>query len=435
MPSPENTSEPLSNKLKPNSQNVETDPTFNLRDNPGISFVDNAAMNSSLNTPVGFASETPTSFDNEVGNDETGSSTSGIMNNDNIDANIYNTPLPASQEPTINLNKDSATVNSKETQVSMKTEPAEAEPDSIPNSNNKNISSVRKPAIGAVGSGLALPQLNQDSKKNAKKSNASNSKAEGSKANQPADANKMSDVLFSAGVDIREEEALLNSSVNTSKNQTHATIVNMPEHPPFLHPSQVSKFMKKIAREQTFNQDFTKNNDILAMISTACETYMKDLITNTIVVSRHRRRAVQLNSGRRSKVSVELRNIAINQKKDEERRVKKRIALGLEKEDTENKIDSEETLHRASNATAGLRAGTKKQYGWLTSSVNKPLASNAKTTGKIAAAVQARGDIGLKFREAREEPGIVMRDLLFALENRRIGTSNVITKGYSRIRD
>lgn len=83
--------------------------------------------------------------------------------------------------------------------------------------------------------------------------------------------------------------------------------------------------------------------------------------------------------------------------------------MGLEKEDYENKIDSEETLHRASNVTAGLRAGSKKQYGWLTSSVNKPTSLGAKSSGKVASDITARGESGLKFREAREEPGIVMR--------------------------
>lgn len=115
--------------------------------------------------------------------------------------------------------------------------------------------------------------------------------------------------------------------------------------------------------------------------------------------------------------------------------MKKRIALGLEKEDYENKIDSEETLHRASNVTAGLRAGSKKQYGWLTSSVNKPTSLGAKSSGKVASDITARGESGLKFREAREEPGIVMRDLLFALENRRNGVQTIISKGYAKIRD
>lgn len=245
----------------------------------------------------------------------------------------------------------------------------------------------------------------------------------------------MQDVLFSAGIDVREEEALLNSSINASKSQVQTNNVKIPNHLPFLHPEQVSNYMRKVGKEQNFNLTPTKNPEILDMMSSACENYMKDILTNAIVISRHRRKAVKINSGRRSEVSAALRAIALIQKKEEERRVKKRIALGLEKEDYENKIDSEETLHRASNVTAGLRAGSKKQYGWLTSSVNKPTSLGAKSSGKVASDITARGESGLKFREAREEPGIVMRDLLFALENRRNGVQTIISKGYAKIRD
>ncbi|KAL3230249.1 Transcription initiation factor TFIID subunit 4 [Nakaseomyces bracarensis] len=283
---------------------------------------------------------------------------------------------------------------------------------------------------------LALPK-GSDKKKN--KANAKNGTGASGKGKNDAqqkpqsDPNKMQDVLISAGVDLKEEEALLSSSVTATKAQSASVVI--PQHPPFLHPDQVSKFMSNVAKAQHFNDNFSKNPEILDMISSACENYMRDIITNTMVVSRHRRRGVKVNSGRRSQVAVALRSLAINQKKEEERRMKKRIALGLEKEDYENKMDSEETLHRASNVTATLRAGSKKQYGWLTSSVNKPASIGVRSQGKVATEIAARGDTGLKFREAREEPGIVMRDLLFALEHRRIGVHNVISKGYARIRD
>lgn len=285
--------------------------------------------------------------------------------------------------------------------------------------------------------GLALPKKD-DKKKNKSIGKDSTGKASafsGQSAQQQSDPNKMQDVLFSAGIDVREEEALLNSSINASKSQVQANNVRVPKHLPFLHPEQVSVYMKKIGKEQNFNLALTKNPDILNMMSSACENYMRDILTNAIIISRHRRKAVKINSGRRSEVSMALRAIALIQKKEEERRVKKRIALGLEKEDYENKIDSEETLHRASNVTAGLRAGSKKQYGWLTSSVNKPTSLGAKSSGKVASDITARGESGLKFREAREEPGIVMRDLLFALENRRNGVQTIISKGYAKIRD
>lgn len=303
---------------------------------------------------------------------------------------------------------------------------------------------------------LALP--NPDKKSTSSTTNnkanttgATNANARANK-NQ-TDPNKMQDVLLSAGVDIREEEALLTGSIAASRAQAKAnsgssgTSVNtsgsnntIPPHLPFLHPDQVSKFMKHVSKEQHFNQDYlndiNKNNgEVLNMISASCESYMRDILTNALIISRHRRRGVKLNTGRRSEVSMALKSIAQSQKKDEERRLKKRVALGLEKEDLENKIDSEETLHRASNVTAGLRAGSKKQYGWLTASAAKPTTSTIKSAGKIANEIAARGDSGLRFREAREEPGIVMRDLLFALENRRNGVQNIITKGYARIRD
>lgn len=285
------------------------------------------------------------------------------------------------------------------------------------------------------GISLALPKGTEKKKhKNNTKSAGPSGKSKGESQQKPhTDPNKMHDVLISAGVDLKEEEALLNSSVAATKAQ--AANVVIPKHPPFLHPEQVSKFMANVAKSQHFNGNFSKNSEILDMMSSACENYMRDILTNTIVVSRHRRRGVKVNSGRRSQVAVALRSFALNQKKEEERRMKKRIALGLEKEDYENKLDSEETLHRASNVTATLRAGSKKQYGWLTSSVNKPASIGVRSQGKVATEIAARGDTGLKFREAREEPGIVMRDLLFALEHRRVGVHNVISKGYARIRD
>ncbi|KAG0656866.1 transcription initiation factor TFIID subunit 4 [Maudiozyma exigua] len=286
---------------------------------------------------------------------------------------------------------------------------------------------------------LALPKGDDKKKTKGKNSTKKESSGGSSNAQQKVDPNKMSDVLFSAGVDIREEEALLHSSITTSKNaqSQNAAVAKLLKNPPFLHPDQVSKMMKKVLVNQNCKNvnEMIKNNDILNMMSTACETYMRDILTNAIVISRHRRKAVKINSGRRSEVAIALKAIAQQQKKDEERRVKKRIALGLEKEDYENKIDSEETLHHASNVTAGLRAGSKKQYGWLTSSVGKPTNTGVKSTGRVASDIAARGDSGLKYREAREEPGIVMRDLLNALENRRMGVHNVISKGYARIRD
>lgn len=330
-------------------------------------------------------------------------------------------------------------------------------PSTLPNQNKKPTTTTSSSLSASTtnkknsNTGNNNNNNNNDNNNDNNNSGTNSNKSVGNKTQ--TDPNKMQDVLLSAGVDIREEEALLTGSVTATRNQaknnssnsggsgtgSHSSMI-VPPHLPFLHPDQLSKFMKRVSKEHHFDHNYlknlTKNNgEILNMVSTSCETYMRDIITNALIISRHRRRGVQLNTGRRSEVAIALKSIAQSQKKEEERRLKKRIALGLEKEDLENKVDSEETLHRASNVTAGLRAGSKKQYGWLTASVAKPTTSTIKSAGKIANEIAARGESGLRFREAREEPGIVMRDLLFALENRRNGVHNVITKGYARIRD
>lgn len=252
---------------------------------------------------------------------------------------------------------------------------------------------------------------------------------------QQSDPEKLSDALLSAGVDLKEEEALLSSTVVKMKSNSQVLNSQIPLHPPFLHPSHVANMMKRIAIAQNFNQDFSQNTDLLSLMSTACELYMRDIVTNSIIISRHRRKALKLNSGRRSEIARVLRDLALKQREQEERRLKRRVALGLEKETMDTKLDSGETLYRASNATANMMiAGGKKKYSWLTSGA-KSNPNDFKNAGKVSSVVAARGDFGIKYREAREEPGIVMRDLLRALENRRVGVSNTIAKGYARIRD
>ena len=134
---------------------------------------------------------------------------------------------------------------------------------------------------------LALP-ISKMSKQSKTAGNASTTNV--SQQQKQSDPNKMQDVLFSAGVDIREEEALLNSSIIASKNKINTMDVRIPSHPPFLHPDQVARFMQRVAKEQQrrTRQDFSKYPELLSMMSTACETYMRDILTNALVISRHR---------------------------------------------------------------------------------------------------------------------------------------------------
>ena len=68
-------------------------------------------------------------------------------------------------------------------------------------------------------------------------------------AQQQSDPNKMQDVLFSAGTDVGREEALLNSSINASKSQVQTNNAKIPNHLPFLHPEQVSNYMREAEGE------------------------------------------------------------------------------------------------------------------------------------------------------------------------------------------
>lgn len=372
----------------------ESEPTFDFG---------TANVNDSLDTTsADFSTELPTPFDNFMGEDQRPSL--ALPNNAKPTTNLVNKPsgnvdlaLPAKKEPNDKKKKKEAKKESS---------PAQLPPD-------------KSSGIVPLNKGTQQQQQQQQQQQTKLQS----------------DPDKLSDALLSAGVNIREEEALLTSTVSATKSNAQVSNSQIPEHPPFLHPVHVAQFMKKVANEQNFNQDFSKNSDILGFMSTACEMFIKDIVTNSLVISRHRRRAVKLNAGRRSEVSRALRDLALQQKQQEERRVKKRISMGLEKETAEAKLDTEETLHRASNATANMMiTGGKKKYSWLTAG-SKPAAPGLKATGKVSSAVAARGDLGIRYREAREEPGIVMRDLLHALENRRVGVNNVISKGYARIRD
>ncbi|SCW01513.1 LAFE_0E01310g1_1 [Lachancea fermentati] len=345
-----------------------------------------------------FSTELPTPFDNMVNESESGMS------------------LPESATPTTNLVNKSRD-NDSEANITAKTEDKKKKKDQKANIQlpQQKSSVVAKRQHGGQG------QQTQGQQQGTSKTQT--------------DPDKLSDALLSAGVDIREEEALLSSTMNITKNNAQVSNNQIPSHPPLLHPLHVASFMKKVANEQNFYQDFNKTQDILGFMSAACEMFMRDIITNSLIISRHRRRSIKQNAGRRSEASRALRDLALKQKDQEERRVKRRIQMGLEKEAAEAKMETEETLHRASNATANMMiAGTKKKYSWLTAGAKNPN-NSLKTVGKVSSDVAARGEIGIRYREAREEPGIVMRDLLNALENRRIGVNTALSKGYARIRD
>lgn len=286
------------------------------------------------------------------------------------------------------------------------------------------------------------------------------------------DPSKLNDALAAAGVDIQhEEELLMQQHLNRSSRFPSA------QQPPrqrfaqtsLFSPYHVAAFMQRVARENGVMQNFYQDAELLELMSTSCENWLSNIITKTIILSRHRRRGIPTitntkqnkktasssastsNPALRSELSKELRNLAAKQKEMEERRVSKRMALGLEKDGTDpgngdpanGKAGAEETLHRAANATAAMMTMNpgRKKYSWMTANAgsgggdDSKVASEKDGKSKQSSIIAARGDNGLRFREIRSGNSVTMKDLLGALEDERMGTEKAVLKGYAKLKD
>ncbi|SGZ55141.1 CIC11C00000002842 [Sungouiella intermedia] len=283
--------------------------------------------------------------------------------------------------------------------------------------------------------------------------------------NRPDDPSKLNDALAAAGVDIQREEELLLSNYNrTALSLQQQQLANRQRQTygplnAFLHPYHVALLMNKVARENGVVQNFMVDPEMLEFMSAACKEWLSDIVTKTVALSRHRRRGIPalnkngagkpktIHPSQRSEISKELRNLALRQKEAEERRVLKRLALGLEKSDevapeTGNKAGAEETLHRAANATAAMMTmnPARKKYSWMTSGASSAgdgakLTANKDGGPKQSALISTRGDNGLRFREIRTGNMITTKDLLGVLEEDRMGTSKAVVKGYAKLKD
>lgn len=292
---------------------------------------------------------------------------------------------------------------------------------SIPNINTPGANS---PGISTPGSTNA--QQTQQKKKST------------NKPLQPANHEALSDAVAASGVNIRAEEEAMVTGLSISKRQI--------EQNTFLKPHQLQYFMSKTLEEQGIKPAIT-DNEVANLISASCEHYMTQILTDTIIMMRHRRHSadVQMSGkhnsskksskasknsstshsgiGSKSELSKVLRDIASKHKEREEKRLRRRIFLGLEEEKPEEDLIQD---HKQTNLTASLMmsGSKKKKYSWMQSS-----------SSTSSSAINSRGDNGIRYREAREEQAVVLRDLLAALENRKLGVSNALLKGYARLRD
>lgn len=289
----------------------------------------------------------------------------------------------------------------------------------------------------------------------------------GAHKDKPADPSKLNDALAAAGVDIQREEELLSTQNNRAALNLHQQQLanrqrqNFGPLSSFLHPYHVALFMNRTARENGVAQNFMIDPEMLDFMSAACKEWISNIVTKTIALARHRRRGIPAFNNKnapagkqktipplqRSEVSKELRNLALKQKEQEERRVAKRLALGLEKSDevapeTGNKAGAEETLHRAANATAAMMTmnPSRKKYSWMTSGASDGSdvgkASPAKdSSSKQSTLISTRGDNGLRYREIRTGNMVTTKDLLGVLEEERMATSKALIKGYAKLKD
>lgn len=286
------------------------------------------------------------------------------------------------------------------------------------------------------------------------------------------DPSTLNDAIAAAGVNLQQEEELLmlqsqrRSELSKEARQAIRTVKPLA----FLTDYHLAAFMNKVAKENGLLQNFLMDAEMLELVSAACEKWIAGILTKTIILSRHRRRGIptlaskngkkgsagsssSAGSGsniQRSELSKELRNLAMRQKDLEDKRVNKRVLLGLEKlageggdqgNGPDSKAGAEETLHRAANATAAMMTMNpgRKKYSWMTSNSNSldPIKGGDDKDGKgnVSSIISVRGDNGLRFREIRTGNAVMLKDLLAAIEDERMGTNKAVIKGYAKLKD
>lgn len=279
----------------------------------------------------------------------------------------------------------------------------------------------------------------------------------GGQAPQMVDPDQLSDALLSAGVDLKEEESLLSSTLPSDAyappsrpdayrfqsyggNMVPGQVQSGQfQSGSFLDSRNLQMQVRKTSTEMGIKYVFDRENELMSLISMSCQEWLRDLITSTVELSRHRRRS---RNNVHSDIARALRSIAMKDKETEDRRIATKVALGADQgggggggggggsgaggADNKKGVVSEEVQHRAANATALMMTSGKKKYSWLTGG------SAGSTPNRPGG---GRSDINIRLREAREEPGLVLRDLLAALEDRRFGNEKALIKGYAKMRD
>lgn len=272
---------------------------------------------------------------------------------------------------------------------------------------------------------------------------------------------KLNDAITAAGIDIQQEEDNLQKDYGRRYvNQREGRIdVGASKSVPFLNFFSLATLMNRLIKQNGMQQNFFQDGEILQFISELCEKWLSLILIKTFITSKHRRNGITGKKSnfngvsKRSQISSELQNIALRQKKMEEKRVKKRIELGLEKDNcignsengefSRSKISAEETLHKAANATAAIMTmnPSRKKYSWM--NTNFLLSSGNGTASSVnmdnkknqSSLISIRKENGLFFKELRPGNFITLKDLLDVLEDEKLVSKKALIKGYARLKD
>lgn len=245
---------------------------------------------------------------------------------------------------------------------------------------------------------------------------------------QSMDPEELSDALHSAGVNLREEENLLSSSLQGFAQASYA-----PKNAEdlFLDLNGLVTRIARVAQTEGIrfgaDQDNESILEAVGLLSASCQEWIAEILTEAAVYSRHRRMS---KNDQPSQVGRALRMLAQKDRESEQRHTTFRLSLGLNEDQSASKKqqESEEIQHRAANDTARMMTAGKKRFSWL----NSGSSGNAR---QVPGPTRRGGNDPLRFREVKEEPGLVMRDLLTALDEKHMGVKRALVKGYVKQRD
>lgn len=270
--------------------------------------------------------------------------------------------------------------------------------------------------------------------------------APGAPGGQEIDPNELGDVLNAAGVDLREEESLLNSGLSEQGGIAGARLLHAPKERDYetmllnFHP--LKRTMTHLAAESGLKlaQDEGTtasglNQDPISLICASCEEWLSVILQEAAAYSRHRRLSRNPTSlNEQSELSRSLRDIMQKDRVRDSKHEAVKERLGLTQEQAPDDKDSEERTQRAANDTARMMTqniGRKKKFSWMSDNSN----SGGGGPPRSGAAARRQNNDPNRFKEIREDSGIVMRDVLPALERKHMGVKRALIKSYSRLRN